>query len=148
MVIPVSPPEALDALGQAKASLDTLKRLITLYTSALPSSTMTLLNSQNGSGNTPLHWASVNGHLEAVKLLIDAGADPTIINKAGHDAVYEAEINGKDTVVEWLLTKGRGLETGITGSHEGARVEDATQEQIETTGVEEDLEHFSLGKDP
>jgi ankyrin repeat protein len=34
----------------------------------------------------------LNGHLEAVKLLIEAGGDITIFNKAGHDAVFEAEI--------------------------------------------------------
>jgi len=109
---------------------------------------MTLLNSQNASGNTPLHWASLNGHLEAVKLLIDAEADPTMSNEAGHDAVYEAEINGKDAVVEWLLTEGKGLETSAMGDHEGASVEDAMREQIEATAVDEDLEHISLEEAP
>ena len=104
----------------------------------------TLLNSQNSSGNTPIHWASLNGHLEAVKVLIGAGADPTITNHAGHDAVYEAEINGRDTVVEWLLTEVKGLETGVKGGHEGASVEDPMQAQNDTTGVEEDLGHVSL----
>jgi ankyrin repeat protein len=61
----------------------------------------------NTSGNTPLHWASLNGHLEAVKLLVQAGADPGVTNRAGHDAVYEAEVNGKEQVVEWLLTEER-----------------------------------------
>ncbi len=125
-----------------------MKQLINLRTTTPSDSTTTFLNNQNASGNTPLHWASLNGHLEAVKLLIGAGADPTITNKAGHDALYEAEINGKDAVVEWLLTEGRGLETGVKGSHEVASVEDALQEQIETTGVEEDLEHVSLGEVP
>ena len=86
----------------------------------------------------------MNGHLEAVKLLVGAGADPAITNNAGHDVVYEAEINGKDTVVEWLLTEGRGLETGIKGGHEGPSAEDIMQEQSDTAGVEEDLEHVSF----
>lgn len=119
-----------------------------MCTSASPNTTPTLLNTQNASGNTPLHWASLNGHLEAVKLLIDAGADPTMINKAGHDAVFEAEINGKGAVVEWLLTEGKGLQTGVTGDQEGASIEDAMQEQIETTGVDEDLKHTSLEEAP
>ena len=109
---------------------------------------MTLLNSQNSSGNTPLHWASLNGHLEAVKVLMGAGADPTITNKAGHDTVYEAEINGKETVVEWLLTEGKGLETGFNGNQEGASTEDPMQEQSEAIGAEEDLEHVSLEDAP
>lgn len=65
-----------------------------------------ILNLQNGSGNTALHWAALNGHLQAVKILIAAGANSFVRNKAGHDAVYEAEINSKEDVVEWLLKEG------------------------------------------
>ncbi|KAG9193260.1 hypothetical protein G6011_03295 [Alternaria panax] len=71
------------------------------------------LNAINEAGNTPLHWAALNGHLESVKLLIHAGADVTIINRAGHDAVYEAEINDKNEVVDWLLGAVEELEKGI-----------------------------------
>ncbi|CAI9628451.1 ankyrin repeat containing protein yar1 [Alternaria burnsii] len=73
----------------------------------------TFLNAVNEAGNTPLHWAALNGHLESVKLLIHAGADVTIINQAGHDAVYEAEINDKNEVVDWLLGAVEELEKGI-----------------------------------
>ena len=116
---------------------DILKHLITLCTSTPFSLQTARLNCKNSSGNTPLHWASLNGHLEAVKVLIGAGADPAIRNKAGHDAVYEAEINGKDTVAEWLLTEGKGLETGVKGSQEGATMEDAMPGSSETAGAEE-----------
>lgn len=74
---------------------------------------LALLNAQNGSGNTALHWAALNGHLECVKILIDSGADPTITNAAGHDAVYEAELNDKKEVVDWVLKESEGLEMGI-----------------------------------
>jgi hypothetical protein len=67
----------------------------------------------NDAGNTPLHWAALNGHLECVKLLIQLGADVTIINKAGHDAVFEAEINDKKEVVDWLLGEVEELEKGV-----------------------------------
>jgi ankyrin repeat protein len=34
------------------------------------------INSQNEQGNTPLHWAALNGHLEIVQLLVSShGAD-------------------------------------------------------------------------
>jgi hypothetical protein len=84
------------------------------------------LNATNESGNTPLHWAALNGHLESVKLLIQSGADVTIINRAGHDAVYEAEINDKSEVVDWLLGAVEELETGIgrEGQAEGDADED------------------------
>lgn len=53
-----------------------------------------------------------------MKLLLAAGADPTIVNKAGHDAVYEAEVNGKDEVARFILEKGIGLERGVGGKGE------------------------------
>ncbi|KAJ6261554.1 hypothetical protein Dda_4224 [Drechslerella dactyloides] len=73
----------------------------------------TLVNWPNGSGNTPLHWACLNGHIEAVKALIAAGADPGVLNAAGHDCVYEAEVNDKSNVVEWVLNYAESLESGV-----------------------------------
>jgi hypothetical protein len=80
-----------------------------------------LINAVNEAGNTPLHWAALNGHLESVKVLIQSGADVTIINQAGHDAVFEAEINDKKEVVDWLLGAVEELEKGIgrTGGASG-----------------------------
>ena len=98
-----------------------------------------LVNVQNNSGNTALHWAALNGNLECVKLLVQAGADPGIRNNAGKDAVFEAErgelnkngseqetvSEGQDEkrkdpgVVEWLLDNCEGLDRGVGGSTEG-----------------------------
>jgi hypothetical protein len=85
-----------------------------------------LINAINDAGNTPLHWAALNGHLESVKLLIQSGADITIFNRAGHDAVFEAEINDKKEVVDWLLGAVEELENGIgqTGEAPGGVDED------------------------
>lgn len=49
------------------------------------------VNHRNYSGNTPLHWAALNTHLECVKALVGAGADLGVKNDAGHDAVFLAE---------------------------------------------------------
>ena len=51
-------------------------------------------------------------------MLVNAGADPSIKNTTNHDAVYEAENNGKDEVVSWLLLEGKGLETEVKGAKE------------------------------
>ncbi|KAH8656665.1 ankyrin repeat-containing domain protein, partial [Tricladium varicosporioides] len=67
---------------------------------------LAVLNAQNLAGNTALHWAALNGHLESVKVLLEEGSDPTITNQRGHDAVYEAELNDKREVVEWVLKEG------------------------------------------
>lgn len=50
-----------------------------------------LINHRNHSGNTPLHWAALNTHLDCVKALVEAGADITVKNNAGLDAVFLAE---------------------------------------------------------
>ncbi|KAJ4346732.1 ankyrin repeat-containing protein [Didymosphaeria variabile] len=90
-----------------------MKLLFSLETGKASAPASGLINAINDAGNTALHWAALNGHLECVKLLVQAGADVTIINKAGHDAVFEAEINDKGDVVEWLLGAVEELEKGI-----------------------------------
>jgi len=90
-----------------------------------------LVNHKNVSGNTPLHWAAPNGHLSCVKALVAAGADSSITNEAGHDAVYEAKYSGKEDgkeVAQWILANCAGLEKG-TNAHateEGANVEEGS----------------------
>lgn len=106
---------------------------------------LTILNTQNKAGNTALHWAALNGHLEAVKVLLEQGADPTIINRRGHDAVFEAELNDKREVVEWVLKEseqlydgtwdGEGQGEGVEVTGTGCRGEDT--EMTEDSGVVE-----------
>ena len=69
-----------------------------------------MIDLSNSSGNTSLHWAALNGHFEAVKLLVEAGADISNLNLARHDAVAEAEKSGKVEVAEWLLNHRRDQE--------------------------------------
>lgn len=94
-----------------------------------------LVNHQNISGNTPLHWAAVNGHLEVVRLLVQHGADPTIVNAAGRDAVVEAEFSardGADKCADWMLKNCDGLEKGVgggIGEGSGERVGDDLEEE-------------------
>ncbi|KAJ5177157.1 uncharacterized protein N7482_003034 [Penicillium canariense] len=70
--------EILNTLLQKLSSLDAAQRTA-------------FINHRNHSGNTPLHWAALNTHLECVKGLVEAGADVAIKNDAGHDAVFLAE---------------------------------------------------------
>lgn len=97
---------------------------------------LSILNAQNKAGNTPLHWAALNGHLECVKVLLEAGGDPTITNQRGHDAVYEAELNDKKEVVEWVLKEGgEGLEEGVGG--DAGEGEGEGEEETEVIDVQE-----------
>ena len=90
-----------------------------------------LIKDINHSGNTPLHWAALNGHLEAVKLLVAAGADPSIKNNAGKVAAVEAEEAGKDEVVSWLLS---------TENLESQSKEEDMEEQDDESAGKEDVE--------
>jgi hypothetical protein len=102
-------------------------------------STPAFLNATNASGNTALHWASLNGHLESVKLLIAAGGDITIFNKAGHDAVFEAEVNDKKEVVDWLLGHVEALEKSVGGRSGSGEGEDMVFKAGDTSGPMEDV---------
>jgi ankyrin repeat protein len=65
--------------------------------------------------------------LNAVKVLLEQGADPTIKNARGHDAIFEAELNDKSEIVEWVLKNGgKSLQMGIgdDGEEEKAGNED------------------------
>lgn len=64
------------------------------------------MNRVNDAGNTPLHWASLNGHAGVVHVLTDNGADVWVKNAAGNLPVFEAERAGKDEVVAVLLLAG------------------------------------------
>lgn len=65
-----------------------------------------MANAPNESGNTPLHWACYSGHLDIVKLLVENyGANVYAKNSSNHDALHEAESNGRTEVENWLLLK-------------------------------------------
>ena len=93
-----------------------------------------ILDAQNDAGNTSLHWAALNGHLEIVKALVNAGADPGVRNKAGRDAIVEAEIAGESSETEkgknalecavWMLEVWAGAEEGLGGHAEAGDNED------------------------
>ncbi|KAJ3411922.1 hypothetical protein HDV05_001503 [Chytridiales sp. JEL 0842] len=61
----------------------------------------TLLTLSDSS--TPLHWASLNGRLDIVRLLLSLGMDATLKNQDGRSAVTVAEQQGHLEVVNTLL---------------------------------------------
>lgn len=88
------------ALTQAvtKEDLSTVRQLIFEGAS---------VNQANNIKHTPLQLASILGNIEIVRLLLDAGADPsTVCEDNGYTPLDVAAVLGNRKVVE-LLTKGR-----------------------------------------
>lgn len=142
-------------------------RLSNMYTTALlenilphlkTQGTSNLINQSNSSGNTPLHWASINGHLQTVEVLVKAGSDLWLRNQVGNLAVFEAERAGKDDVVALLLkvggTEREKDEAGKVETPEeteeeftmraGDMDEAGTKEPDSVTGAQEQLQKASL----
>lgn len=66
----------LHAAVSGKQPLATVEFIIQLLQDKEPASLLTLLNSADESGVTPLFLAVYTGNVEVVQILIDAGADP------------------------------------------------------------------------
>ncbi|KAJ3125837.1 hypothetical protein HK100_010562 [Physocladia obscura] len=62
-----------------------------------------LNNTSNNDHATPLHWACLNGHVHATKLLIHEGADIAIKDVHGHDCLALAELYGRERVANWII---------------------------------------------
>jgi ankyrin repeat protein len=60
----------------------------------------------------PLHFAAREGHLGAVQVLLDAGADPDVVGISGENLITVARDRGHEMVVELLESvRGRGART-------------------------------------
>ncbi len=69
-------------------------------------------------GTTGLHWAARWDDLDSARLLLDAGADPTLSNRAGITPLYLAALNGSAPMIKALLDSGADPNTRVTTSGE------------------------------
>ncbi|XP_011501459.1 PREDICTED: palmitoyltransferase ZDHHC17 isoform X2 [Ceratosolen solmsi marchali] len=56
--------------------------------------------------STPLHWATRQGHLATVVILMRSGADPTLRDCEGSSCIHSAAQFGHTAVVAYLVAKG------------------------------------------
>ncbi|GLD59947.1 BRCA1-associated RING domain protein 1-like isoform X2 [Lates japonicus] len=76
-----------------------------------PSSGSPAVTKRNHKGETLLHLAAIKGDVEAVKELLDQGADPNLKDNAGWTPLHEACNLGHVAVVEVLVSRGALLNT-------------------------------------
>ena len=86
-----------------------------------------------GIGHTALHWASANGHVDAVTWLLDAGAAVDARNSGDSTPLHSAAGSGHAAVVSLLLSRGADSALGDSGDETAADLARARgHEQIVT----------------
>jgi hypothetical protein len=96
------------------------------------------VNAVNAQGNTPLHWACLNGQRTSAELLLAAGAAAAVLNRAGRTAVDEAL--GRSEGGEELLALINKHETaGVAVAVAGAGAADEEEEEEEEEGGDDEM---------
>lgn len=62
-----------------------------------------LVNATNESGHTPIHLASLHGHLDVVSLLIENGSDLLIKDNSGWSVLHFAASGRNEDIIKLLL---------------------------------------------
>lgn len=83
-----------------------------------------LIEARTGLGETPLHYLAVENHLDAVRALVERGAEVNTLNECGGTPLSEAASLGYVALVRYLLSVGvklrvEGQEESVL--HEGVR---------------------------
>mmetsp|Transcript_50547 Transcript_50547/g.118979 ORF Transcript_50547/g.118979 Transcript_50547/m.118979 type:complete len:295 (-) Transcript_50547:212-1096(-) len=61
---------------------------------------------KNEAGNTPLHLAVHEQQVEAVRILLNKGADPNTRNQNGHRPIHWAAMHNDTTILQLLIANG------------------------------------------
>jgi 26S proteasome non-ATPase regulatory subunit 10 len=65
------------------------------------------VDAKDMNGETPLNWATYNGHKEIVELLIAAGADMNVKDHVwGYTPLHRAAFSGHKEIAELLIANG------------------------------------------
>ena len=70
---------------------------------------MALLEQRGPMGETPLFVAALGGHVDVVKLLLEAGADYRSLNNCGQSALHGAAWAGSVACIRALMAAGANV---------------------------------------
>jgi hypothetical protein len=70
----------------------------------VPQAILADVNVQSEKGETPLHLATVNGHLEVVRVLLKHGANTNLRDTEGKTPLHRARSEGHLDIVSFLLS--------------------------------------------
>lgn len=73
----------------------------------LANSPKSLIDGATESGQRPIHYASSKGHLQVLRLLLDARADLLVSNRFGQTALHRAASLGRLVIIKCLLEAGK-----------------------------------------
>jgi len=76
-----------------------------------------LIDSKNKKGHTPLMLVTMQGNLELCELLLKAGANPSVTDKKGANAMHWAANSGKTEIVRLLLAFKQLIDSKIKEGH-------------------------------
>ena len=72
---------------------------------------MVPLSQADAYGRQPLHYAAINGHSEVCRVLIAAGADPSVADLDGYSPIIYSITNGRESVVSTFIAQGVSFES-------------------------------------
>jgi len=112
--------ELMNTVAQDQPDVDNVKKL--LIDKNVDVNAKAPLVGSRFDGYTPLLAASFLGHTEIVKILLDAGADPTMVDdQMKATAAHKAGYHGRTETAKVLVDKAanKGLDLNAQGSYNG-----------------------------
>ncbi|ROV92492.1 hypothetical protein VSDG_06717 [Cytospora chrysosperma] len=110
---------------------EVIKVLVARFADRTKEEKQTYLDAPNEFGNTAVHWAAGQGHLDVVKYLVAEGASPALANDKNYVPLDLAGLNEKHDVVDYFLSQMEKMETGngVEGLQKATEGMEVTGEQ-------------------
>ncbi|KAL0235423.1 hypothetical protein GEMRC1_002005 [Eukaryota sp. GEM-RC1] len=88
-------------------NLVSVSAILDFLSSHFASASDTIIDSQDFSGMTPLHIATIRGYDQIVVLLLQANADPSVFDNDGMTCLHYAAADGRTCIVRELICSDR-----------------------------------------